>query len=311
MPTTITSSAPQYSVTHSWEGTANASASQERRNGVVVRRNYIRDPSFESASVQVAWVTDFLSVTTAEHHSGTKAGKLTAARGSSGLQLNDDQPVIPGNLYTLSAWVKAPADLSVDYKMEVQFWDQSGSGYLGGVDAPTSLRMATDWTRISASFVIPLDAHFVSIIPLYASGATNGEVVFIDDVLWEDGDTAAPYFDGSTPTFNVYGETSPLLVDGWTESAVTRNIINSVLGGGVDVTLQPATKRSGSFTLVYQDEESAVEAFEMHRKPAVLTLTDTDRPSVGMDYVLAGDLTRALDDESREFWTVTVNYQEV
>lgn len=103
----------------------------------------------------------------------------------------------------------------------------------------------------------------------------------------------------------------PLLVDGWEESAEGKNIINPITGGGVDVTLQEAGKRTGSFILVYTDETEALAAFEMHRQPEVFTLSDSDRPSVGLDYVLAGDLTRALDDESREFWLVTVNYQEV
>lgn len=105
--------------------------------------------------------------------------------------------------------------------------------------------------------------------------------------------------------------TIPLLVDGWTESAEGRNIINPVMGGGVDITLQPASKRNGTFTLVYPDEASAVAAFQMHRQAAVLTLSDSDRPSVGMSYVLAGSLSRSLDDESRDFWLVTVEYQEV
>ncbi|QQD75105.1 hypothetical protein I8920_09510 [Curtobacterium sp. YC1] len=106
-------------------------------------------------------------------------------------------------------------------------------------------------------------------------------------------------------------QTAPLLVDGWEESAEGKNIVNPIMGGGVDVTLQAASKRTGSFVLVYTDESDAQAAFEMHRKAAVFTLSDSERPSVAMTYVLAGDLTRALDDESREFWLVTVNFQEV
>lgn len=106
-------------------------------------------------------------------------------------------------------------------------------------------------------------------------------------------------------------QTAPLLVDGWTESVESRNIINPVMGGGVDVTPLSAGKRTGSFVLIYGTEADAKAAFELHRLAATFRLSDSDLPTLDLTYVLSGSLERALDDESRVLWFVTVNYQEV
>jgi len=105
--------------------------------------------------------------------------------------------------------------------------------------------------------------------------------------------------------------TSPLLVDGWTEAVESRNIINPIVGGGVDVTLASAAKRTGSFVLLYGSEDEANAAFYLHTLPATFNLSDSDRPTVDLTYVLSGSLERTLDEESRVLWFVTVNYQEV
>jgi hypothetical protein len=310
MATTIRSDQVAHTVAHAWTGAAYSSPSIELVDGAEKRRNLVSNPSFEDGLN--GWTTSATSDTT-KAHSGTRSALMTTVNGdTSYLSTATNLPVLPGESYTSSAWVFAAADLAVTYYLQALIFDASGA-ILTFIPSSTGIKFATpEWTRISQSFVIPAGAASLGLI-LSPSNETPGatDALNVDDVLLESGSELLPYFDGSTASSSVLGESSPLLIDGWQESVDTRNVLNPVVGGGVDYTLYPASLRSGQFVAVFDDEDAAAELLRMHQRPARFTLQDADRPSVAMLYIADGTVTRALDDESRDYWLVTIPFQEV
>lgn len=105
----------------------------------------------------------------------------------------------------------------------------------------------------------------------------------------------------------------PQVVDGYEAARELRTVVHDVINrSNPDVTLRGPGLRSGQLQLVFALEVDAVAAFAALSIPQVLTLTDPDRPSIGMQFVAAGgDLTVGLDDETRDVWIVNVPFREV
>jgi hypothetical protein len=104
----------------------------------------------------------------------------------------------------------------------------------------------------------------------------------------------------------------PLLVDGYTSSRPIRHVVHEVLGNGTaEVTFRPSPRRAGTLRLLFATETAATDAETQLRKPSQFSLTDPDRPSILMVFVVVGTLVRQLDDESRELWVLEVPYQEI
>lgn len=105
--------------------------------------------------------------------------------------------------------------------------------------------------------------------------------------------------------------TVPLLVEGYQSSVQSRNVFNSVIGGGTDVTLVPAGPPRGTLRLIYLTELDALDAWYTLLDADVLTFADSDLPTAGMSFVVDGSVTRQLDPETRTLWMITVDYQAV
>lgn len=105
--------------------------------------------------------------------------------------------------------------------------------------------------------------------------------------------------------------TTPELVDGYSARRATGNVIIPILGGGIAVVVRPAQPRSGTLRLFYPDEADAAAAAEMHTFMGTFTLTSDERESIEMTYVVSGQITVDLDDETRDLWVVSVDYQEL
>lgn len=105
--------------------------------------------------------------------------------------------------------------------------------------------------------------------------------------------------------------TSPVLVLGWETKRQSQNIIHDLIGGGIGVTLIRPRPRSGTLELLYTSEDDAAEALEFHGRETTFSLSDTDRSSVAMTYVVNGECGLALDRDTRDVWVVAVGYQEV
>lgn len=112
----------------------------------------------------------------------------------------------------------------------------------------------------------------------------------------------------------------PDVVDGFESVRETQSIVHRVLGRPYpDVTLRPATARTGTLKLVFGNEAAAAHAEAVHAAPGILKLqaafdydaNEVIRPTVEMLYVPAGRITRTLDPDTRDVWIVTVDFQEV
>ena len=113
---------------------------------------------------------------------------------------------------------------------------------------------------------------------------------------------------------NGAGTTSPLtILSPWETAIQSRNVVHGLIGGGLVVSLVAPWPRAGEFQALYETEAAAFACVDLHKAESSFTLTETDRPHVGMTYVLAegGGVRVALDDETLTAWVVTVDYQAV
>jgi hypothetical protein len=107
------------------------------------------------------------------------------------------------------------------------------------------------------------------------------------------------------------GTTQPITVLSPYEVAYrSRNVIHDLIGGGIAVSIVAPNPRAGNLALLYGSEEEAQAAALLHLQETGFTLTDTETPSVGMTYVVDGEVTVALDQDTLTQWVVTVGFQE-
>lgn len=106
---------------------------------------------------------------------------------------------------------------------------------------------------------------------------------------------------------------TPDAVDGYASTVTSRTILHEVIGRAYpDVTMLPGSLRSGTLTLVFGDENESRLCEQLHAYAAQpLVLITNDRYTVAMTYVVVGRVTRSLDDQTRDSWIVTADYQEV
>jgi hypothetical protein len=107
-------------------------------------------------------------------------------------------------------------------------------------------------------------------------------------------------------------ETTPVLVDGFESTSTTNNIIHRLANGGVSPYFRPHGLRTGTMRLNYgTDEAAARDAELMFANGDVFLVEDVDRPTIEMTVMVSGAITRTLDDETRDVWIVTVDYEEL
>lgn len=110
-----------------------------------------------------------------------------------------------------------------------------------------------------------------------------------------------------------HGSTSPTL---WLEYDSTRDagtLAHPDATGGVIVVHRPTGPRKLALALFYggPGSEAASAACEaLHAAGGVLTITETDRATLGMSYVVTGAIRRSLDVE-HDVWTVEAEVCEV
>lgn len=107
---------------------------------------------------------------------------------------------------------------------------------------------------------------------------------------------------------------APIVVDGYESQRTSGNVVHNIVGrSSPDVTLGPASLRTGTLELVFPDELDAKAAEDAHALPVAFTLSSDDRSTIEMYYVVNNNdrVRRALDDETREVWIVSVPFQEV
>lgn len=104
---------------------------------------------------------------------------------------------------------------------------------------------------------------------------------------------------------------TPLLVLGWEDRSTARNVPHQIIGrADLDFSLQDDTLPAGDLELLFDDRATAVAARNALRQGRVFTHVDTDRPELDISFCRVGDL-RLTQDDTRQYWTITVGYQEV
>lgn len=116
-----------------------------------------------------------------------------------------------------------------------------------------------------------------------------------------------------TTTFSYGGTTvAPVLVDGWAQARGSRNIAHDLIGGGVEITHTPPRPRAGTIRAVFRDEQTALQAEQLHVTAPYIDLASDDREIANGRYVVAeGDIGLELDDQTRDLWLLTVAFIEV
>lgn len=105
---------------------------------------------------------------------------------------------------------------------------------------------------------------------------------------------------------------TPLLVLGYESTRQAGNKLHQLIDrADVDVTLKSAGLRSGTLTFGYATYAGALVCESMHAAADFITLVDDSIAGIGMVYVASGSINVALDDETRQLWTVAVEFQEV
>ena len=109
---------------------------------------------------------------------------------------------------------------------------------------------------------------------------------------------------------HVDGIIEPAAVDGYMSSRQSNNVVHVIPGSSApEITLRPASLRSGVLRLVFADEEAAKAAEDAHSTGAGFTLTSAERSTVAMYYVVSGEVSRELGNAGH--WIVNVGYQEI
>ncbi len=107
---------------------------------------------------------------------------------------------------------------------------------------------------------------------------------------------------------------TPTLILGYESTRAPGTIVHDIIGrANPDVTLRPAGTRTGRMELGFIGEADSYAAETALSTAAVFTLTSTDRPTVALSFIVkeGGTITRTLDDETRNAWTVAFDWREV
>jgi hypothetical protein len=107
------------------------------------------------------------------------------------------------------------------------------------------------------------------------------------------------------------GTTSPTTVlSPYEATNRSRNVIHDLIGGGIAVSIVAPNPRSGVLELLYPTEAEAEAARQLHLLETGFTLTDTETPSIGMTYVVDGEVSIRLDEDTLTQWILAVGFQE-
>lgn len=246
-------------------------------------------------------------------------------------------PVTAGQVIHVRYWWRPSTALTLTFNrllLEVYSAASSGS-YLGQVfsdnlPAPS----AETWQLVEATLVVPFSGFMILAHQINATaGAVNGMTIDGTAALLSI-DADGTYFDGSsTPYGNIsYAWTgtagasesvenatvpvvsiTPTIVNGYRSEREARSIVHPILGRTTpDVTLRPASLRTGNLELLFRDEADAVAA-SAHLAAGRLWQLESDERDVNMTFVTPeGErIGLELDDETRDGWRLTVPFQEV
>lgn len=104
---------------------------------------------------------------------------------------------------------------------------------------------------------------------------------------------------------------TPILIEGYESVRASRNITHSILSTNVPAfSLRPAALRTGKLKALVATRANAVTLETVLSGADLLTFADSDI-AVSMSFVVTGNITVSLDDNTRREWWVEFDYSEV
>jgi hypothetical protein len=107
------------------------------------------------------------------------------------------------------------------------------------------------------------------------------------------------------------GSFSPLMRISAEETLSLRNVIHELIGGGIAVTFGENTLSTSTLEMVFTSEASCLDAYNKLKTGHIFELTDYDKTSTSMFFVVSGNIQREFIIESADTWTLTVDVQQV
>lgn len=105
---------------------------------------------------------------------------------------------------------------------------------------------------------------------------------------------------------------TPDLVLGWDSSRQSRTVVHDVLGRpDPDVTLRPASTRTGTLRLFFLDLATAVACEEAHAAATIWTLSTADVLPATMRYVVDGQIRLTSDGPAHARWVLEAPFREI
>jgi len=183
-------------LTYGWTGTANASTSVQRVNGVVARTNYVTNPTFATGTSLWGNAGGAGGSVTAQSTGGL-FGAACAVVTTGTADISGAQTVLAnvplGSDFTASAHVLAPVGAKYRIRLSNNLNFAIGSSAVG----------TGAWQRVT----VTMPAANVTAAPsvqIVADGAGAQVSVLVDGVMLERASTLGDYFDGSFP-WDIYG----------------------------------------------------------------------------------------------------------
>jgi hypothetical protein len=105
---------------------------------------------------------------------------------------------------------------------------------------------------------------------------------------------------------------APHLVLGWSSNQESRTVVHAIMDRpDPDVTLKPASARTGTLQLLFLSATAADAARALLGTGAIFTVAGAETWLDGFRFVPAGTLGAALEDATRGLWVVAADFAEV
>lgn len=105
---------------------------------------------------------------------------------------------------------------------------------------------------------------------------------------------------------------TPEIITGWNTSQDSRNVIHEIIGRqDPDVTLQAAATRTGTLEMVFTSASAAETARQAFVNGTTFLIESDLTWLDGLTVVMNGSISTALEDVTRELWTISADFQEV
>ena len=199
---------------YAWAGTTDASKSVAKAQAVVVRKNEITNPGFETSeagelvrtnlftnpsfeAILTGW-TATAGMTTARSTDEYRLGGASLRCISTTTNSEAISPVISvdaGATYTASTWIKG----SIGSSVLITIYEYNSAESLVGSTSSNTVSLTGGWQRINVSRNLTSGASTVKIAVSDVKPANGGQTFFLDDTLFEKSAFLDDYFDGNTP----------------------------------------------------------------------------------------------------------------